>query len=203
MNYYISDLHFGHKNIINFDHRPYDTIEEMELDLISRWNKQVSNADHVYVLGDFLWKAGSDEWIRILNKLNGNIHLIQGNHDCKQYSTGVRKKLVEICHYKEVTEIVDSKPYRVILSHFAILSYYGSCYDNCFHLHGHTHITKEQDLVEDFAKMAKEKLENSNGNEYLNRAQMINVGVMMPYMNYTPQTFEYLLMKYKKGETKA
>lgn len=175
----------------------------MELDLISRWNKQVSNADHVYVLGDFLWKAGSDEWIRILNKLNGNIHLIQGNHDCKQYSTGVKKKLVEICHYKEVTEIVDGKHYRVILSHFAILSYYGSCYDNCFHLHGHTHTTKEQDLVEDFAKMAKEKLENSNGNEYLNRAQMINVGVMMPYMNYTPQTFEYLLMKYKKGETKA
>lgn len=83
MNYYISDLHLGHKNIINFDHRPYDTTEEMEFDLISRWNKQVSNADHVYVLGDFLWKAGSDEWIRILNKLNGNIHLIQGNHDCK------------------------------------------------------------------------------------------------------------------------
>ena len=32
---------------------------------------------------------------------------------------------------------------------------------------------------------------------------LINVGCMMPYMNYTPQTFEYLLMKYKKGETKA
>lgn len=175
----------------------------MELDLISRWNKQVSNADHVYVLGDFLWKAGSDEWIRILNKLHGNIHLIQGNHDCKQYSTGVRKKLAEICHYKEVAETVDGKPYRIILSHFAILSYYGSCYENCFHLHGHTHTTKEQDLVEDFAEMAKEKLKNSSGNEYLNRAQMINVGCMMPYMNYTPQTFEYLLMKYKKGETKA
>lgn len=89
MNYYISDLHFGHKNILRFDNRPYNTTEEMELDLISRWNKQVSNADHVYVLGDFLWKAGSDEWIRILNKLNGNIHLILGNHDPEHYSTGV------------------------------------------------------------------------------------------------------------------
>ena len=89
MNYYISDLHFSHKNILNFDHRPYDTIEEMELDLISRWNNQVSNEDHVYILRDFLWKAESNEWIRILNKLKGNIHLILGNHDPKHFSTGV------------------------------------------------------------------------------------------------------------------
>lgn len=199
MNYYISDLHFGHKNILRFDNRPYNTTEEMELDLISRWNKQVSNADHVYVLGDFLWKAGSDEWIRILNKLNGNIHLILGNHDPEHYSTGVQKRLSEICHYKEVTETVDSRPYRLILSHFAILSYYGSCYDNTFHLHGHVHVTQEQTLVEDFAQLAKSK----NPATFNNLGQMINVGVMMPYMNYTPQTFEYLLMKYKKGETKA
>lgn len=145
MNYYISDLHFGHKNILRFDNRPYNTTEEMELDLISRWNKQVSNADHVYVLGDFLWKAGSDEWIRILNKLNGNIHLILGNHDPEHYST------------------------------------------------------QEQTLVEDFAQLAKSK----NPATFNNLGQMINVGCMMPYMNYTPQTFEYLLMKYKKGETKA
>ena len=39
MNYYISDLHLGHKNILKFDSRPYDTTEEMEFDLISRWNK--------------------------------------------------------------------------------------------------------------------------------------------------------------------
>ena len=69
-------------------------------------------------------------------------------------------------------------------------------------MHGHTHVTSEQSLIEDFAKMAKEKLAQSD-NPYQNRAQMINVGCMMPYMNYTPQTFEYLLMKYKKGETRA
>ena len=202
MNYYISDLHLSHANVIKFDSRPYDTIEEMETDLISRWNKQVSNGDHVYLLGDFIWKAGSDEWLRIIRKLNGNIHLILGNHDPRQYSTGVQKALAEITSYKELNEKVDGKDYRLILSHYAILSYYGSCYSQTFHLHGHTHVTSEQILVEDFAKMAKEKLAQSD-NPYQNRAQMINVGCMMPYMNYTPQTFEYLLMKYKKGETRA
>ena len=202
MNYYISDLHLSHANVIKFDSRPYDTIGEMETDFISRWNNQVSNGDHVYLLGDFIWKAGSDEWLRIIRKLNGNIHLILGNHDPRQYSTGVQKALAEITSYKELNEKVDGKDYRLVLSHYAILSYYGSCYSQTFHLHGHTHVTSEQILVEDFAKMAKEKLAQSD-NPYQNRAQMINVGCMMPYMNYTPQTFEYLLMKYKKGETRA
>ena len=202
MNYYIYDLHLSHANVIKFDSRPYDTIEEMETDFISRWNNQVSNGDHVYLLGDFIWKAGSDEWLRIIRKLNGNIHLILGNHDPRQYSTGVQKALAEITSYKELNEKVDGKDYRLVLSHYAILSYYGSCYSQTFHLHGHTHVTSEQILVEDFAKMAKEKLAQSD-NPYQNRAQMINVGCMMPYMNYTPQTFEYLLMKYKKGETRA
>ena len=202
MNYYISDFHLSHANVIKFDSRPYDTIEEMETNLISRWNNQVSKGDHVYLLGDFIWKAGSDEWLRIIRKLNGNIHLILGNHDPRQYSTGVQKALAEITSYKELNEKVDGKDYRLVLSHYAILSYYGSCYSQTFHLHGHTHVTSEQILVEDFAKMAKEKLAQSD-NPYQNRAQMINVGCMMPYMNYTPQTFEYLLMKYKKGETRA
>mgnify|MGYP002515835129 FL=1 len=174
----------------------------METDLISRWNSQVTRGDHVYCLGDLIWKAGSDEWLRIIHKLNGNIHLILGNHDPRQYSTGVQKALAEIIPYKELNEKVDGKDYRLILSHYAILTYYGSCYPQTFHLHGHTHVTSEQSLVEDFAKMAKEKLAQSD-NPYQNRAQMINVGCMMPYMNYTPQTFEYLLMKYKKGETRA
>ena len=162
MNYYISDLHLSHANVIKFDSRPYDTTEEMEVDLISRWNKQVSNGDHVYLLGDFIWKAGSDEWLRIIRKLNGNIHLILGNHDPRQYSTGVQKALAEITSYKELNEKVDGKDYRLILSHYAILSYYGSCYPQTFHLHGHTHVTSEQILVEDFAKMAKEKLAQSD-----------------------------------------
>lgn len=28
MNLYISDMHFGHKNVISFDHRPFADVEE-------------------------------------------------------------------------------------------------------------------------------------------------------------------------------
>lgn len=55
MNYYISDTHFGHRNIIALDGRPYHDIQEMKLDMICRWNKRVTGNDTVFILGDFCW----------------------------------------------------------------------------------------------------------------------------------------------------
>ena len=68
MNYYIADCHFGHQGAIRFDHRPFDTVEEMERVMISNWNAVVSSRDTVYILGDFCW-GKADDWIRILRRL--------------------------------------------------------------------------------------------------------------------------------------
>lgn len=35
---YISDLHFGHSNIIRLDTRPFESTEEMDRELVKRWN---------------------------------------------------------------------------------------------------------------------------------------------------------------------
>ena len=53
--FFTSDLHFGHKNIIRFDNRPFSTVEEMDEALIRNWNAKVSDEDTVYVLGDISW----------------------------------------------------------------------------------------------------------------------------------------------------
>lgn len=55
MKFYISDLHFGHKNILTFDNRPFFTLAEMEQTIISNWNNRVEKNDEVYVLGDMFW----------------------------------------------------------------------------------------------------------------------------------------------------
>lgn len=53
--FYISDLHFGHQNVLKFDHRPYANTEEMDRDMIRKWNDRVGKDDDVYVVGDFLF----------------------------------------------------------------------------------------------------------------------------------------------------
>lgn len=78
-NYFTSDLHFGHKNVINYCNRPYKDINEMTESLITIWNNTVKDGDTIYVLGDF---SLDPKWSKeIIPKLKGNKILIPGNHD--------------------------------------------------------------------------------------------------------------------------
>lgn len=79
--FFTSDLHFGHKNILNFCQRPFEDIKDMELKMISYWNKVVSDKDIVFVLGDTFWFNDRKAMKRILKQLNGSqIYMILGNH---------------------------------------------------------------------------------------------------------------------------
>ena len=53
MNLYISDTHFGHKNVIKYDNRPFADVDEMDHCLIKLWNARVQSDDDVYIIGDF------------------------------------------------------------------------------------------------------------------------------------------------------
>lgn len=129
--YYISDLHLGHKNVIRFDNRPFDSVEEMNETLVNNWNSVVTNADHVYHLGDFCW-GKKDEWIEFLKRLNGNIHIIRGNHCLKQFGSDVKKYLAEVADYKEITD----EGRHVILCHYPIPFYKADYNPNVYMLYG-------------------------------------------------------------------
>ena len=84
MIYFTSDCHFNHKNILAYEpeSRPFATIEEMNEAIIANWNSVVAAEDEVWVLGDFF--MGQLTAIEpILDRLNGKIHLVRGNHDQK------------------------------------------------------------------------------------------------------------------------
>lgn len=103
MKYYTSDIHFGHNKIINFEKRPFKSVEEMDNTIINNWNNKIKPTDEVYILGDFTFYKG-EKTNEILRQLNGSKYLIIGNHDCyflkdksfdKAYLSGLRtiKKL--------------------------------------------------------------------------------------------------------------
>lgn len=80
-----SDLHFFHKNIINFCNRPFNSVDEMNEKLIDEWNSKVKEDDWIYHLGDFAF-CGHNKVLDLFSKLNGNILLIEGNHDAENFS---------------------------------------------------------------------------------------------------------------------
>lgn len=77
--YFCSDLHFFHTKVIEFDNRPYETVEEMNQDLINRWNETVKENDTVYILGDTFMHATLEQAESVLKQLKGELHYIYGN----------------------------------------------------------------------------------------------------------------------------
>ena len=59
--FFTGDTHFGHENVLRFDGRPFKSVEEMDCELIRRWNAKVDKGDLVYVLGDMIWKSRNDD----------------------------------------------------------------------------------------------------------------------------------------------
>lgn len=82
--FFTSDLHFGHKNIIKFCNRPWETTDEMDEALVENWNSIVRANDIVFDLGDFAF-APNSKWKEILSRLNGIHYLILGNHEINKF----------------------------------------------------------------------------------------------------------------------
>ena len=50
--FFIADPHFGHKAVIEYENRPFASVEEMDEALIDNWNNTVTKHDIVWLLGD-------------------------------------------------------------------------------------------------------------------------------------------------------
>ncbi len=181
MTYFISDLHFGHRNILRFDCRPFSTIEEHNEYIINQWNDVVGVDDDVWILGDISWYSAL-KTVNILKRLNGKKHLCVGNHDKKLVkSADFQQQFVEIVDYKE---IYFGDGTGVVLCHYPIPCYNKHFY-GWYHLYGHVHATFEWTMIEDFQNQMRE--------QHQKKSQMYNVGCMMKYMNYRPRTLEEIL----------
>lgn len=99
MVYFTSDLHLGHRGIIEMQQRPFSNVEEMNRCLLEHYNSVVQTNDTVYLLGDLchhLPVPQANEWIR---RMKGKKILVRGNHD-KIYDEGLFE---EICDFKTIS----------------------------------------------------------------------------------------------------
>ena len=137
-----SDIHFCHNKPFLYEPRNFTSIEEMNEAIVERWNEVVKPNDTVYNLGDFAMND-VDAAISYIQRLNGNIIWIAGNHD----SSMKIDKILGACWEQELSyagyaDMLKIHKFNFYLSHYPTLT---SNMDDIglrhrvISLHGHTH----------------------------------------------------------------
>lgn len=127
--YLISDTHFFHSRVIQFENRPFDTVEEMNEILIANWNKIIKPEYLIFHLGD-VSLTGFDKSQSVISRLNGHKFLIKGNHDSHSNR-----------YYKDMG-FDDVSAYPIIFRGVYVLSHepqYKLVDTPYFNIHGHLH----------------------------------------------------------------
>lgn len=132
MDFFISDTHFFHKNIIKYSNRPFSSVEEMNEQMILRWNQKVKDGDRVFHLGDFGF-APKAKLQGVFDRLNGQKHLIRGNHDHDA------EKLYGWVWVKDMYE-PKINGIKVVMCHYG-MRVWNESHRGAIQLYGHSHGT--------------------------------------------------------------
>jgi calcineurin-like phosphoesterase family protein len=131
----VSDTHFGHAGVCRFTRedgvtklRPWDDPDEMDEEMIRRWNDTVRPSDKVYHLGDVVINRKA---LSTLARLNGDKVLIRGNHDIFR-DDEYREHFRELRAYHVMNGMILSH----IPVHEASLGRFG------VNIHGHLHASR-------------------------------------------------------------
>ena len=126
MYFFSADFHLGHANIIKYCNRPFTSVEEMDEEIIKRFNSVVTSKDITIHAGDFTL-AKKEIAYKYVQRLNGQNIFLKGSHDYWLKGT----------HHHEIWEKLIDGTY-VVVGHYSMRvwprSHYGS-----FNLFGHSH----------------------------------------------------------------
>ena len=188
--FFTSDHHFGHKNICQYSNRPFESLEQMDEQLIGNWNSVVPVNGIVFHLGD-MFLCNAPRAMSICARLNGTIHYINGNHESATKNEHLRDlcfdSVQDYLRIKVRDTDLDNVPksggYQdIILFHYPIASWEKKSYGS-WNLTGHTH---------------------SAYNKYNENISRLDVGVDsvagMLYKNkedYTPISYEFIKNQFK------
>lgn len=138
MNYFFSaDTHYGHNNILKYDNRLFETIEQHDAELLRLHNSIVGKKDTFYFLGDFCFRR-PEYAEEILSQMNGVKFFLWGNHDkhviklYQKYGTYLGMKTIVKINGQEIT-LEHFAPRIWNRSHHGAWALYGHSHDNLEH----------------------------------------------------------------------
>jgi calcineurin-like phosphoesterase family protein len=175
----VSDTHFGHAGVCRFLRddgtklRPWDDSNEMDEEMIKRWNDTVRPNDKVYHLGDVVINRKA---MSTLARLNGDKVLIRGNHDIFR-DDEYRQYFRELRAYHVMNGMILSH----IPVHEASLGRFG------VNIHGHLHANR--------VKKARGIDVKTGATLYSNEIDPRYHCVCVEQTDYTPILFEHVIKR--------
>ena len=148
--FFTSDSHWRHENIIKYCGRPFSSVDEMDEELIRRWNEKVPKDGVVWHLGDVGF-AHPQIINDILDRLNGTINLVIGNHDWRRVLSQHSSRFNIIA--QQVSMKIGKQ--HIVLNHYPFLCFSGAYrgLDSTWQLFGHVHTSKTCNMGLDQKRM--------------------------------------------------
>lgn len=191
MDYFTSDWHFGHKNILTLSQRPFKDVDEMDNVIMENILTKLDKGDNLYFLGDISLKEelGKEQIERIL-KRKINLFWVVGNHD----KNIIKKYFVEDNRISFHENLIIKREHTIIhMSHFPMLTWEKSFY-NSFHLYGHLH-NLSPELNEVNRRQTGKAL---NVNVEFNDYKPYSLHDIFDIMSKKGDNWDYLLLKEKR-----
>lgn len=130
--FFTADTHFEHAVLQAQYRQQWDSVDNMNEGIIKMWNYHVDLGDTVYHLGDFAWYHPE----LFVDRLNGRINLILGNHDdLKKWQ---REMFASVQEVKWLSPKQIKHGTGLYLSHYPHRSWRSKEYGS-MHLYGHCH----------------------------------------------------------------
>jgi calcineurin-like phosphoesterase family protein len=136
--FFTADTHFGHKNIVKYCNRPFESIEEHDETLIENHNSVVKPGDRVFHNGDISLSRDPQKVAAVVKRLNGMIFVQKGNHDAEEVLNDLTYAGL-IRGWRDIRDVKIGHQH-IVLSHYALLTWNRGHYGSWM-LHGHSHNT--------------------------------------------------------------
>jgi calcineurin-like phosphoesterase family protein len=142
--FFTSDTHFDDPYAIEYFHRPFRSVDEMNAVMVEKWNMTVSEEDTVYHLGDFTLED-IHHFRKWVSQLNGTIKILPGSHDgpwLKDFPASGASENAQVIPplvSLEFPEIMAGEsPQVIVLCHYSMQVWDRSNHE-AWHLFGHSH----------------------------------------------------------------
>lgn len=138
-----ADEHYGHRRILQYQNRPFSSVDEMNDHLVEQHNSVVGGEDVVIHVGDFSF-GKADDFSRVAGRLKGTHFFMDGSHDIsmRDYFSEEQGKIPssgKLFLLPKLFEFTFQK-IKIVLCHYALESWWASYYaGSSVHFHGHSH----------------------------------------------------------------